>query len=57
MRHSFLVTAQARTPESTSPCLTCAVERRYVLAGSNPARQLLLQPLAIGAVRGGNDTD
>ena len=40
-----------------SACLTCAVERRCVLAGANPARQLLLQPVAIGAVRGGNDTD
>ena len=40
-----------------SPGSPCAVERRCVLAGSNPARQLLLQPVAIGAVRGGNDTD
>ena len=40
-----------------SPSSPCAVERRCVLAGSNPARQLLLQPVAIGAVRGGNDTD
>ena len=33
----------------------CAVERRRLLAGANPARQLLLQPVAIGAGYGGND--
>ena len=33
----------------------CAVERRRLLAGANPARQLSLQPVAIGAGDGGND--
>ena len=46
-----------RGQKITSACLTCAVERRCVLAGANPARQLLLRPEAIGAVRGGNETD
>ena len=31
----------------------CAVERRRLLAGANPARQLSLQPVAIGAGDGG----
>ena len=35
----------------------CAVERRFHLAGANPARQLMLQPAAIGAGHGGNDMD
>ena len=33
----------------------CAVERRRLLAGANPARQLSLQPVTIGAGDGGND--
>ena len=32
-----------------------AVKRRHLLAGANPARQLSLQPVAIGAGYGGND--
>ena len=36
---------------------SCAVERRCVPAGANPARQLSLQPEAVGAVRGGNELD
>ena len=35
--------------------LVCAVQRRHSLAGANPARQLSLQPVAIGAGYGGND--
>ena len=35
----------------------CAVERRLHLAGAKPARQLSLQPVAVGAVHGGNDMD
>jgi hypothetical protein len=35
--------------------VACAVERRCSLAGANPARQLSLQPVAIGAGYGGND--
>ena len=42
-------------PVYTSPSLTCAVERRCVPAGANPARQLSLQPEAVGAVQGGNE--
>ena len=38
-----------------SPSLPCAVERRCVPAGANPARQLSLQPEAVGAVQGGNE--
>ena len=37
--------------------LRCAVQRRHSSAGANPARQLSLQPVAIGAVDGGNDID
>ena len=40
-----------------SPSLTCAVKRRCVPAGANPARQLSLQPEAVGAVQGGNELD
>ena len=30
-------------------------EKRPYLAGANPARQLSLQPVAVGAAEGGND--
>ena len=43
------------TPDS--PTYSCAVERCRHPAGANPARQLSLQPVAIGAVEGGNDFD
>ena len=33
----------------------CAVRRRHSSAGANPARQLSLQPVAVGADDGGND--
>ena len=33
----------------------CAVTRRHSTAGANPARQLSLQPVAVGADDGGND--
>ena len=42
-------------PICANPSLTCAVERRCVPAGANPARQLSLQPEAVGAVQGGNE--
>ena len=35
--------------------LQCAVERRHSQAGANPAQQLSLQPVAIGADDRGND--
>ena len=35
--------------------LWCAVRRRHSSAGANPARQLSLQPVAVGADDGGND--
>ena len=35
--------------------IRCAVTRRYSSAGANPARQLSLQPVAVGADDGGND--
>ena len=34
---------------------SCAVERRHFLVGANPARQLSLQPVAVGAGHKGND--
>ena len=36
---------------------TCAVERRFLLAGANPAQQLSLRLVAARAVRGGNEMD
>ena len=41
----------ARNCQQTTCFLTCAVERRCFSAGAKPARQLALQPVAIGAVR------
>ena len=35
--------------------IRCAVTRRHSSAGANPARQLSLQPVAVGADDGGND--
>ena len=35
--------------------IQCAVTRRHFSAGANPARQLSLQPVAVGADDGGND--
>ena len=35
--------------------IQCAVRRRHSSAGANPARQLSLQPVAVGADDGGND--
>ena len=35
--------------------IQCAVKRRTSPAGASPARQLSLQPVAIGAVGGGNE--
>ena len=35
--------------------IQCAVTRCYSSAGANPARQLSLQPVAVGADDGGND--
>ena len=44
-------------PNVGAPALdsTCAVERRHSSAGANPARQLSLQPVAVGAGEGGNE--
>ena len=52
-------TARSISARSSGVALTsmCAVERRCVPAGANPARQLSLQPEAVGAVRGGNELD
>ena len=35
--------------------IQCAVTRCHSSAGANPARQLSLQPVAVGADDGGND--
>ena len=40
---------------SDNGLLVCAVTRRHSSAGANPARQLSLQPVAVGADDGGND--
>ena len=44
-------------PAQIAGFIQCAVERRRPSAGANPARQQSLQPVAIGAVEGGNDFD
>ena len=40
---------------AANPTSPCAVRRRRPSAGANPARQLSLQPVAVGAGEGGND--
>ena len=47
--------AFASVDSHPSPSLPCAVQRRHSSAGANPARQLSLQPVAVGAGEGGND--
>ena len=42
---------------STQGTWECAVERRFLLAGANPAQQLSLRLVAARAVYGGNDVD
>ena len=46
-----------KTGENLARKSQCAVERRFLPAGAKPARQLSLQPVAVGAVHGGNDMD
>ena len=41
--------------EELARIIQCAVRRRHSSAGANPARQLSLQPVAVGADDGGND--
>ena len=52
-------TIRAGPPSNDEAYLTriiqCAVKRRHSSAGANPARQLSLQPVAVGADDGGND--
>ena len=53
---AFLQTLLPRfLPETHSHEIQCAVTRRHSSAGANPARQLSLQPVAVGADDGGND--
>ena len=42
-------------PTSNNGAFRCAVTRRHSSVGANPARQLSLQPVAVGADDGGND--
>ena len=55
LRPGAKATEQPPDPKAGAPApdSTCAVERRRLLAGANLARQLSLQPVAIGAVEGG----
>ena len=46
---------RARVLPVINPTSPCAVRRRRPSAGGNPARQLSLQPVAVGAGEGGND--
>ena len=41
--------------EALACIIQCAVTRCHSSAGANPARQLSLQPVAVGADDGGND--
>ena len=52
---AYLLVLADRRQLDTTPVSTCAVERRCISAGENPARQLSLQPEAVGAVQGGNE--
>ena len=46
-----------RTQTELLACISaCAVRRRHSTAGANPARQLSLQPVAVGADGGGNNS-
>ena len=47
--------ADRRGTAKSSVVFRCAVTRRHSTAGANPARQLSLQPVAVGADDGGND--
>ena len=55
LQRAIIDESQHRTPERLTRIIQCAVTRRYSSAGANPARQLLLQPAAVGADDGGND--
>ena len=46
---------QLLAPPVQFPFELCAVTRRHFSAGANPARQLSLQPVTVGADDGGND--
>ena len=53
---AFFTALESRSPGPMVTIITmCAVRRRQSSAGANPARQLSLQPVAIGADGGGND--
>ena len=47
--------AAARTQDLLLTAVPVRRERRHSSAGANPARQLSLQPVAVGADDGGND--
>ena len=55
LREPAIPVAPGTTEAAVAHIRRCAVERRRLLAGANPARQLSLQPVAIGAGDGGND--
>ena len=53
--HFGLDDVKSAVVEGCTSDLWCAVRRRHSSAGANPARQLSLQPVAVGADDGGND--
>ena len=55
VRETSLATPSGPYRAGPSPSLPCAVRRRRPSAGAKPARQLSLQPVAVGADDGGNN--
>ena len=55
--YNYTIEATDADNDNITCALTCAVKRRCVPAGAKPARQLSLQPEAVGAVQGGNELD
>ena len=51
------VRAKLKCPLFSKAEMSCAVQRQRPSAGGNPAWQLSFQPVAIGAVDGGNNVD
>ena len=51
----LLMDTASHLSEPLTCIIQCAVKRRHSSAGANPARQLSLQPVAVGADDGGND--
>ena len=51
----LLISSTMRKLSAAIPLIQCAVERRLLLAGANPAQQLSLRLVAARADHGGNN--